>query len=225
MILTELGIFLERGPFQIFFGNNKFLWPRDQALLAVHRVYHVEQIHSSIALEVNEESLNNTKIPQGDALWSKDFDLGLMVKTADCLPILIATPQNIFAIHAGWKGLASGIIEKALKPLGDPTKALAFVGPHISKCHFEVHLEVAESVQLALPPDKRSSVISPHPDEGKVFLDLGAVSRVQLTMLGIPSENIWVTNECTFRNPDYHSFRRDHGNSGRNYSLIWKSKR
>ncbi len=138
---------------------------------------------------------------------------------ADCLPLLFAAESGeaVAAAHAGWRGLAGGVIEATVRALAlDPGTLLAWLGPAIGPRHFEIGPEVREELlrgdggaEAAFTPNAR----------GRFMADLQALARRRLARLGI--ERIYGGGECTFSHPDkYFSHRRD-GRTGRQATLIW----
>ncbi len=99
---------------------------------------NIKQIHG------NQIELSSEKTPEADGHFTTESDVGLIIKTADCLPIFIIDPvRNILmAVHAGWRGVVSQITLLAIRKLekmgGLPETFLVFIGPHIRKQHFEV---------------------------------------------------------------------------------------
>jgi YfiH family protein len=152
------------------------------------------------------------------------------ILTADCLPILLAAASGgrVGAAHAGWRGLAGGVIEAAVAAMGvPPREILAWLGPAIGPLHFEVGPEVREALLKDDPGAegafRRSTGRGPVGGDGepveRFMADLCALARRRLGRLGI--ERIYGGTECTYSRPDrYFSHRRD-GQTGRQASLIW----
>lgn len=143
------------------------------------------------------------------------------VMTADCLPLLVCDRRGsaVAAVHAGWRGLAAGVIESALTALGGaPADLLAWLGPAIGPSAFEVGPEVRDAL-LAADPAVASAF---QPGAGDRWLaDLFALARSRLTRAGVTQ--IFGGGDCTWSDPDrFYSFRRD-GVTGRMASLIWMS--
>ncbi|HYH47477.1 MAG TPA: peptidoglycan editing factor PgeF [Thermoanaerobaculia bacterium] len=159
---------------------------------------------------------------EGDALVSGPGGPALCVVTADCVPVLLAGPEGIAAVHAGWRGLAADVIgrtvEEAVRTLGaDPTGWTAWIGPAIGPCCYEVSPEVAEQVVAASDP----AVALPGP-AGKPHLDLHAAARRQLERAGI--KDIDTVPTCTRCDTQrLWSYRREGKAAGRNLALIWRS--
>jgi YfiH family protein len=174
----------------------------------------LEQIHSNKVVCLDEQSLNL----QADASYTLNPGVICVVLTADCLPILLCNEAGtkIAAIHAGWQGLLSGIIENTVKAMQEP-HLLAWLGPAIG---FEC-FEVGEEVRAAFC--KKADVFSrafKAKDNGKWLADIYQLSRITLTELGI--ENIYGGRFCTVTEKErFFSYRRD-GQTGRMATLIWR---
>lgn len=160
--------------------------------------------------------------PEADIAVTDDPSLAISVRTADCVPILLADRRTgaVAAIHAGWKGTAAGAAIVAVKALKsrygtNAEDVFAAVGPSIGPCCYEVGHDLAAH-------------FSSHPEastwfsrDAKPHLDLWRASRDQLARAGIPPKQIHVCEVCTFDHPAlFHSFRRDGKNAGRLVSAI-----
>src|SRR5450631_143192 len=140
------------------------------------------------------------------------------ILTADCLPVLLAADagDRVGAAHAGWRGLASGVIEATVKALGGPGQLLAWLGPAIGPSSFEIGAEVRD---LLLQHDPGAEVAFEPNARGRFFADLQLLARRRLARAGI--ERVYGGGECTYAEADkYFSHRRD-GRTGRQASLIW----
>jgi polyphenol oxidase len=142
------------------------------------------------------------------------------ILTADCLPILFATDSGdtVAAAHAGWRGLAAGVIEATVSAMAAPPGSLlAWLGPAIGLKHFEVGAEVRDAFLAA---DARAGVAFEANARGRFMADLGRLARQRLQRLGV--SRIYGGGECTFTQADrYYSHRRD-GITGRQATLIWR---
>ena len=140
------------------------------------------------------------------------------VLTADCLPLLICDRRGsrIAAVHAGWRGLAAGIIEQAIRALALPgEELLVWLGPAIGPRAYEVGDEVRESF-LAHDPAAESAFQA---SGTKWHMDIGRLARQRLRALGVAA--IYGGKHCTFAEASlFYSYRRD-GVTGRMASLIW----
>lgn len=149
-------------------------------------------------------------IASTDALITQDKNVFLAITAADCMPIFFYDPKNkvISLAHVGWRSLVQNIIAKVIDSMktnfkSDPVDILAYVGPSIGLCHFEVKDDVVKYFS------KNKEAIVKKPD-GKIYIDLWSVAKNHLQLKGISEENIKITKECTYCNTDkYFSARRD----------------
>jgi len=134
--------------------------------------------------------------------------LGLLVLVADCLPVALVSPERVAMVHCGWRGLADGILERAVSWFGKPPAAV--IGPGIGACCYEVGLEVLEAFEGL------SGVASDR------MLDLKAVARRLLEHGGV--ERVHDVGLCTSCRPDeFFSHRRDRGLTGRQAGMVWRA--
>ena len=169
-----------------------------------------------------------------DASFTAEPNQPCAVMTADCLPLLVARPSTgqCAAIHAGWKGLAAGVIEKTLSKLkvsdtliSVPDTWYIWLGPAIGPQAFEVGPEVREKfVQLS---DKAAAAFTPSPNRaGHYMASLAQLALLRLSQFeqqfsGV-NLNVAIDSQCVFDSPDqYFSFRRD-PITGRMASLIFR---
>lgn len=141
------------------------------------------------------------------------------VMTADCLPVLLCDRQGgaVAAAHAGWRGLAAGVLDRAVEGLGvSPGEVLAWLGPAIGPGAFEVGPEVRDQF-ITADPGTALSFRAGHGD--RWWADLYRLARRRLEMVGVTA--VFGGGYCTYSDPDrFFSFRRD-GTTGRMASLIW----
>jgi YfiH family protein len=182
----------------------------DTALLAALRsdkVIQVKQVHGARAVLAGEASG-----AEADALVARaGGSVAVGVRVADCVPVLIAdvASGSVAAIHAGWRGVAGGVLRAGAGALGGEDRVAA-IGPCIGACCFEVGREVAEKVGFVV-----------REEGGKAFVDLRAAVRSQLRALGLDDARIEDVAGCTRHEPErFHSFRRDGANSGRMLAVI-----
>jgi YfiH family protein len=174
----------------------------------------VKQIHSAIVIDGSFCSPG----AEGDAITAREPGTIVGVRTADCVPILIADRRirAVAATHAGWRGTAQNIVTASVRALitryGSRTEDLhVAIGPAIGPCHYEVGPEVARHFATWCPELKH--VAKPVP------IDLAAINEGQLREAGVGG--VWRADECTFCNPDrYFSFRREKEQAGRMISFI-----
>jgi hypothetical protein len=176
------------------------------------------QVHGRHVVTVEERPGPGQTVDAGscDALVTRLPGVGLVVQTADCVPVLLATSDAIGAVHAGWRGAASNVADAAVEELfaitDDPASVRAWLGPAIGACCYEVGAEVAS--QFASEFARSSS-------DGRFRLDLPALVRSQLEEAGIPRECITPHASCTMCGGErFASYRRDREKAGRMIALV-----
>jgi polyphenol oxidase len=154
-----------------------------------------------------------------DACFTRRRGRVCAILTADCLPIVLAADSGdlVAAAHAGWRGLAAGVIEAAVQALAvRPGSLMAWLGPAIGPKHFEVGAEVREAL---LAGDAGAEAAFAPNARGRFMADLGALARRRLSTVGV--SRVYGGGQCTFADADrYFSHRRD-GVTGRQATLIW----
>lgn len=169
---------------------------------------------------------NHDKKIIADAIITSSSNIGLGILTADCVPILIMDKKNyiIGAIHAGWKGASTGIIENTIKNMlsigGDPQNMIAAIGPSIQQKSYEVGKEFRKHF-IRLNPNNEELFICTN--NKKIYFDLPEYCKKKLSNLLIPE--IDLLNHCTYQdNRKFFSYRRScHNNEadyGRQISVI-----
>ncbi len=178
------------------------------------QVAYQRQIHSDIIRVAEQGGI----LGESDALITNKSMLGLAISTADCTPIFIYDRKKkvIAGVHSGWRGSEKRIVEKTVRKLKNdfgcsPDEMICFIGPSISKENYEVGEEVASLFDYQYSVEKQS---------GKFLLDVKKINYDMLINEGIPAENIEVSKECSFANPNLHSYRRDKEISGRALGII-----
>jgi polyphenol oxidase len=158
--------------------------------------------------------------PTADAAVARTAGQVCVVMVADCLPVLFASQdgRRIAAAHAGWRGLAAGVLEQTVAALGVPGDVLsAWLGPAISQQNFEVGAEVREALVAA---DEGAANCFTANARGRWQADLVGLARRRLATLGVGevSGGHW----CTYTDSEqFYSHRRD-GRGGRMAALIWR---
>jgi len=177
----------------------------------------LHQVHGARSLRLTAEVLEGE--PQADAAFTTENGVVLAVLTADCLPLLVCADDGseIAAIHAGWRGLAAGVIESCLGRLrAQGARLLVWLGPAIGA----VSYEVGEDVRVAfVDADAQAAPAFVATRAGHWHCDLYALARRRLAALGVT--RIFGGGLNTFADPRFYSFRRDGAHSGRCASLIW----
>lgn len=184
----------------------------------------LEQVHGTRVVAADSSDLHK---PEADASTSSTAGRACVVMTADCLPVLFCNRQGteVAAAHAGWRGLAAGVLRNTLTALRSaPEDILAFLGPAISQPCFEVGAEVRQSFLDRAISDRHRLAIArqfmPAGDNSaKLLADLYGLARAELGELGV--RQVFGGNCCTWRQPDlFYSFRRE-GITGRMAALVW----
>ena len=188
-----------------------------QALTLPSSPRWLHQVHGTTVAELGP--LPSEVEPQADAAVSHLPGTVLAILTADCLPVLFcsADGREIAAAHAGWRGLANGVLEQTLTQLRAP-RALTFawLGPCIGASSYEVGEEVYAAFIDQDAAAKRCFVAT---SPGHWLCDLAALARLRLHAAGVA--HIYGGGFDTFNDPRFYSYRRDGERSGRFCSLIW----
>lgn len=182
------------------------------------RLYEASQVHGARALRVDGSTALATRAEEADALVTSAPGDAVAVRVADCVPVLLAAPGRavVAAVHAGWRGVAQGVIAAAVQAMAvEPGAIIAAVGPCIGGCCFEVGDEVAEQIAAA-----SSGVVVARSAEGaKPKVDLRAAVTIQMEAMGL--RGVEHVGGCTMCEPAwFHSFRRDGKASGRMLGAI-----
>lgn len=177
----------------------------------------LEQLHGTTVADL--DAPGSAAACSADAAVTRRAACVCVIQVADCLPVLFATRDGsaVAAAHAGWRGLAAGVLEATVAQLGvAPHELLAWMGPAIGTQHFEVGEEV------------RSAFVTRHAAAGTAFsanarghwqCDLAALARARLAAAGVTG--VFGGECCTYSDPQrFFSYRRD-GQCGRMAALIW----
>jgi YfiH family protein len=173
------------------------------------------QIHSAVALPAQPG-----RCGEGDAVYGDAPGVALSVVTADCVPVLLAGPGGrLAAVHAGWRGIVSGVIGETLKAAGGGSGWTAWIGPAIGPCCYEVGEEVAEQVAGSSGPEVVVAGLGSKP-----HLDLVAAARRQLLDADIAGvTEVHSVAACTRCDSErLYSYRREGKAAGRNIAFIWR---
>jgi hypothetical protein len=177
----------------------------------------LNQVHSTRVINSHDWQLNS----DADAIVSQHINHICTIMTADCLPVLLCNKQGntVAAIHAGWRGLAAGVIEKTITQFGgDPQDILVWLGPAIGPQQFEVGPDV---YQTFIQHDVKASQAFKQTDATHYLANIYLLAKQRLTALGI--EAIFGGDLCTATDQRrFFSYRRDHI-TGRMASIIWIS--
>jgi len=174
------------------------------------------QVHGAVVVE----AAAMTGAVEADAVVARAPGQVCSVQTADCLPVLFASldGQVVAAAHAGWRGLAGGVLEATLQTLGHPPeKVTAWLGPAIGPDAFEVGPEV----RATFVADQADAAAAFRAGTGdRWFADIYRLARLRLERAGL--REIHGGGRCTHAEPEtFFSYRRD-GTCGRMATLIWR---
>lgn len=180
----------------------------------------LNQVHGIQVVEASCATLPGQ--PEGDAVWTRVPGVACCVLVADCLPVLLACREAraVAAVHAGWRGLAAGVLETTLGCLAEeagcrPEQLVAWLGPCIGPRRFEVGEEVVQ----ALGGGPRFTPQGVRDGRARWLADLAGLARDRLQAAGVGSVagGAW----CTVEDPSrFFSYRRD-GRTGRMAAAVW----
>lgn len=182
----------------------------------------LEQIHGAKVVEAQPDGLVRT----ADGCYSRQTGVACVVMTADCLPVLLCDREGrqVAAAHAGWRGLAKGILAEAVHSFdAEPSGIMAYLGPAISVNQFEVGIEVLEayyeSARTQEHLEAMTAAFRPSMRPLHFFADIYALARAELAALGV--SEVYGGDFCTYSDPErFYSYRRE-SQTGRMASLIW----
>ncbi|PZP23450.1 peptidoglycan editing factor PgeF [Pseudomonas kuykendallii] len=174
----------------------------------------LSQVHSVRAVEADLQAVHSA-----DASWTARRGVACAVLTADCLPALFCdrAGSRVAAAHAGWRGLAGGVLEATLDALEvDGDELLVWLGPAIGAQVFEVGGEVREAFIGTHGEAERAFV--PSANTGRYIADIYQLARIRLAARGVTA--VYGGGFCTFSDPRFYSYRRANP-TGRFASLVW----
>lgn len=183
----------------------------------------IKQVHGDKSVHTSPHSIDFAN--EADAHYTSEKNLAMCINTADCIPVFFfhQEPRWVLGIHAGWRGVEKRIVPKALQILKkqgcDPKHIFGIVGPHIQKNSFEAGNDVRDLLLKSVQNTQKSMFFEEKRD-GKSLVDLNLILKEQLLESQIDLEKVSFEFKDTVTNLDYHSFRRDKENSGRQLSWI-----
>jgi YfiH family protein len=183
-----------------------------ERVLQAPQLSFVHQVHGAEVRRITAETALPDRLPEVDGQVTDRHDVALAALTADCLPIAVAGNGAVAMLHAGWRGLADGVIAAgvgALRELGNNRPLRAAIGPGAGPCCYEVGAEV-HGAFAGLP--------AAHCGDN---LDLKAIAREQLAAAGVAEiEDLGICTICSDPGTLF-SHRRDHGITGRQAGVAW----
>lgn len=184
------------------------------------RVASMSQVHGAHVVRVAEPTGPHATIGEADGAWTTEPDLVLAVRTADCVPVLLAAPGAIGVAHSGWRGTVAGVVPATVRAMCEgggfaPDRIVAAIGPCISGEAYEVGPEVVEALRSAGLDDADFLCATDGP---RPHVDVGRAVEAQLRAAGVVQ--IERIERCTLRDRELHSYRRDGTSSGRLAGLI-----
>jgi YfiH family protein len=199
---------------------------RLRELLGVERVLFLRQVHGVKVADA--DAIADDAVPEADAAVTRRAGIALAILTADCLPVLFAdgTGRCVAAAHAGWRGLAAGVLEATVAAMGVEARTVrAWIGPAIGPDAFEIGPEVRAALREGRGGHASTAALDAGLRRGqgdRWHADLGALASVRLRALGLRAV------ECSgldvhARAEQFFSHRRDAGRTGRQATLIWFS--
>ncbi len=174
----------------------------------------LQQVHSNRVVNINQQ----TEVEAADASFTERAGVVCAVLTADCLPVLLASKDGsiICAIHAGWRGLLSGIISKAVNALNNK-ELIAWLGPAIGENCFEVGKEVKDQF---IAKSTNYNKAFQQKSKQHYLANIYQIAGIELAGLGI--YQVYGGGFCTVTDKQqFFSYRRD-GETGRMATLIWR---
>ena len=189
----------------------------------IERVAILNQVHGAEVCQVEKPAGVLQTVAEADAAVTTRRDVLLGVRTADCVPVLLASAGGVGVAHAGWRGVACEVVPRAVEALcqvtGEvPSQVTAVIGPHISVESYEVGAEVVAGI-LATGVPEHVFVQRRH----KAHVSLASAVRYQLERVGVVHQD--QIGGCTFEDLKYFSHRRDGSDTGRLAGVIARPPR
>jgi YfiH family protein len=169
--------------------------------VGIRFIASMNQTHSDVVSFVK-----SPRVYDSDGIYTEKPKLGLVVQTADCMPILLIDKKRIGAIHSGWRGLKNNIVEKAIKKF-DVNQLSISIGPHAQSCCYEIKEDV-----------KKYFNDYTEVRDDMFFLNMSQVLKDLSEEQGFQLE---ISSICTICNSSYNSYR-ENKTSKRQFGVIWK---
>ncbi len=183
----------------------------------------LKQIHGVEVLTVSDSG-NAVEPVEADGLYTGSTLQACCIQTADCLPILLCdrAGREVAALHAGWRGVAGRIVARGVACFkAEPGQLIAWIGPGISRQHFQINRDVQRALQASLPVGIADDCFDDDPDDpDRCFADLALLVQRQCEQLGV--SHISQSRRCSYQESDeFFSYRRERV-TGRNTTLIMR---
>jgi YfiH family protein len=187
------------------------------------RIVTMRQVHGNHILDIRDKHLKEAS--EADGMVSGEREIFLGVLTADCVPILFNVPDKklVAGLHAGWRGTLAGITTKMVNHLRErfdvePASVEVAMGPAIGPCCYEIGTDVSNSIVQKWGGTAKKTL---QLRDGKSYLDLRQLNRLQLEEAGVPSEKTYQIGPCTScAANDFFSYRRQKKKNGLQISFI-----
>jgi len=192
------------------------------------RTHHLRQVHGCAVVNTSPATAPGVAFedrPAADGIYTTDRDVWVAVKTADCLPLIVVGRKGPFvaAVHAGWRGLAAGIIPEVVRvhqTLGGQASDLqVLIGAAIGHANYEVGPEVIAALATGASgcPEHTVGLGFVRGNGTRWHVDLQLIAALALVELGVPGSQITIVRSCTFADANiWNSYRRDGAGHGSN---------
>jgi YfiH family protein len=183
---------------------------RLRARIGVERLVRGRQVHGAVVQRVEVLPDPDARRGEADGQATALSGAGVLVLAADCLPVALGSASAVAIVHAGWRGLAAGVLESgvdALRRQGREEPILAVIGPGAGACCYEVGPEVRAIFGATEARERR--------------IDLRAIARERL--LGAGVTQVREVDACTICDERFFSHRREGARSGRQAGVAWRS--
>jgi YfiH family protein len=179
----------------------------------------LRQVHGADVVVVEDPGPADSEPPVADALVTRRSGVVLLVRVADCVPVLLADPQAgvVAAVHAGRPGLVAGVVPEAVRVMRahGASTIRGWLGPHVCGACYEVPATMRDQVASVVPEARAET------SWGTPSVDLGAGVLAQLRRHGVDDVNLAASWRCTVEDDDLFSYRRQGDAAGRLGGLIW----
>jgi YfiH family protein len=183
---------------------------RLRANIGVDSLARGYQVHGSVVERIEHELEPGAERRHADGQATRLTGVGAMVLTADCLPVALGSESAVAMLHAGWRGLAAGVLQSgavAMRELGGEEEIVAIIGPAAGVCCYEVGPEIHAIFGAAHRVGTR--------------IDLRAIAREQLLAAGVT--DVRDAQACTICDERFFSHRREGERAGRQAGVAWRS--